>query len=84
MEDPVKTLLDICEAKKEKINTIASAINFSQSGVKTTSQIQPDGSTKEITKNVTKEGKNIFSVSKDGKNVMQFTSEKLAKEFLDK
>ena len=69
------------EERKSKINTIANALksNFEPKNAET---ISPDGSKQMVTKSFNSSGKEVYTSSKDGKNVMTFSSKKQLLDYL--
>jgi hypothetical protein len=74
--------IKMTESKRAKIDAIANALKFSTSEPKVAEKKLPDGSNQKVTQITDSSGKQIFSVSKDDKNVMTFTTKKQLMDFL--
>jgi hypothetical protein len=67
--------------RKSNIDTIANALksNFETKNAET---ISPDGSKQMVTKSFNSSGKEVYTSSKDGKNVMTFSTKKQLLDYL--
>lgn len=82
--DDLNLLKNLIEKRKQRVNDIASVISLTQSATASKKEILPDGSKKEILVSKNNSGQNVYSVSKDGKNVVHFTSERQADDYFNK
>lgn len=67
--------------RKENISKIADALK-SNLQAKHAEKILPDGTKQMVTKQFDPWGKEVYSASKDGKNVMTFSSKKQLLDYL--
>lgn len=77
-EDFIKTSLQ----QKNKINLIADALKFSTSEPKIATKDLPDGSIQKVSEIFSSSGNSIYTVEKNDKNTMTFSSKKQLMDFL--
>jgi len=67
--------------RKSNIDTIANALK-SNFETKNAERVSPDGSKQMATKSFNPFGKEVYTASKDGKNVMTFSTKKQLLDYL--
>ena len=82
LKSTIDSFISNYEKNKSNIDTIANALKQTANTTKNGETILPDGSIQKVSKSLGANGKPVFTVTKNDKNTMTFSTKKQLTEYL--